>query len=127
MPRPGPTLARLAAAVLLLAVLATAGGCGQFTRPRYETIWQGQPQRGVQAKLGKPHQVRRDAWIYVNRRPFYSAAILFERGQVSGKIWSFEKTIGDAEIRAYRQAYGPGAPKPNRKPKPKSPVKPKPP
>ena len=115
MPRPlrfPPLSLRLASAVLCLAALAAVGGCNRFTRPRYETIWLGQPSHRVKTKLGQPQQARRDAWIYVHRRPFYSAAILFERGRVSGKLWSFEKVISDEAIREYREAHG-GEPTPS--------------
>jgi hypothetical protein len=94
--------ANLTAAALLLAGLVS--GCGTLTREMYETIYYQQPQREVRKRLGRPDRTANNAWIYVRRRPFRSAAILFEHGRVAGKIWSDSKPIDAEAIEAYRRS-----------------------
>lgn len=84
------------------ALLAAGCGGGSFTQPMYDTIYPGQPNSAVRAKLGQPNQTLPDAWIYFRRRPLQSAAILFERGRVAGKLWSFEKILTARDVAAYR-------------------------
>lgn len=79
------------------------GGCSKFGRPAYDTIYVGQPQSQVRKKLGRPDRTVSGAWIYVRRRPFGSAAILLDKGTVSGKIWSSYKPVDREMIEQYRR------------------------
>ncbi len=89
--RPAPT----ATVGLICAILAlcTAPGCvsGEFTRPQYDTVYIGQPPRGVERALGEPTRVEEDTWVYVNESPYYRAEIVFDKGLVSRKTFSYTR------------------------------------
>jgi len=89
------------AAGLLLA--CALGGCGKFSRERYDTIYYTQWQSEVRRKLGRADRTLPDAWIYSRRRPIRCAAILFENGRVAGKIWSDIEPIDEEAIEKYRR------------------------
>ena len=93
---------KVTAAAVLLAGLVS--GCGTLNREMYETIYYQQPQREVRKKLGRPDRTANNAWVYVRRRPFRSAAILFENGRVAGKIWSDSEPIDAEAIEKYRRS-----------------------
>jgi len=86
-----------------MMVAGLLSGCGRFSREMYDTIFHGQLQSEVRSKLGRPDRTVDNAWIYVRRRPFGSAAILFENGEVCGKIWSDTKPIDLEAIERYRR------------------------
>ena len=84
------------ARILMVAVLLSGfaiGGCtGQkFTRQQYDTLYVGQPPGGVYESLGEPQERRGDVWMYVNDRPFYRAAIVFEDDRLAKKFWTTDR------------------------------------
>jgi len=78
------------AMIVLAAVMFAflAAGCNKFIRPRYDTIYVGQPKAEVRNMLGRPDKAVGNAWGYVHDEPFYNAVIVFEKGHVARKLWS---------------------------------------
>jgi outer membrane protein assembly factor BamE (lipoprotein component of BamABCDE complex) len=80
--------------VLVAAVLAAwLAGCRSpsFTRPRYDTIYIGQPDWDVRKFLGRPTYQEFDTWTYVHSEtPYCRAVIHFREGKVVAKDWSYE-------------------------------------
>ena len=74
---------------------AVLSGCQrQFTRERYETIYEGQPDYNVRSKLGRPTRDTANLWTYVNEKPeYYRAEIWFQDGRVVRKRWSTDREV----------------------------------
>lgn len=81
------------AVTVVLAMLLA--GCNKFTRPRYETVYVGQPDWEVAKTLGEPMVRYSDEWVYENEKPWYKAIIKFEGDRVSGKSWYDSKELED--------------------------------
>jgi hypothetical protein len=81
--------------LLLSAVALCAVGCQEkFTRPRYETIYIGQPAAQVERTLGQPEAKFSDTWTYIHETPFYKAIIKFENSRVVDKAWYDSEQFG---------------------------------
>lgn len=81
----------LLAAVCLLACV----GCQKFTPERYNMVYVGQSDQGVEETLGKPYARFDTEWTYINDMPFYKAIIKFKDRKVVDKSWADERGIGD--------------------------------
>lgn len=89
---------RALCAVLLTAVTLCAAGCHkQFTRPRYETLYIGQPAEQVEKTLGKPDARFQGTWTYIHDDPFYKAIIKFDHGRVVDKAWYDRRQFEEVE------------------------------
>ncbi len=80
-------------ALLVVGVLTAAPGCvgPEFSRARYDTVYEYQPAESVRRALGVPTtQNGENHWIYVSEvEEHYRADIWFDRGRVVRKSWSY--------------------------------------
>lgn len=77
--------------MLLVVALVFACGCAEkLTRPRYETIYIGQPAEQVEKTLGKPDATTNETWTYIGRDPGRRAIIKFRDNRVVDKAWYYD-------------------------------------
>jgi hypothetical protein len=100
----------IASAIALVMV-----GCSEtLTYERWQTIYEGQPQDGVEATLGKPTERLESRWLYIDDDCHVTAEIYFQECRVIGKTWSdpehgpqgkspFVNQPGDADTLKYRK------------------------
>ncbi|MFP3938520.1 MAG: hypothetical protein ACLFVW_09285 [Phycisphaerae bacterium] len=79
---------RTIALIGLLAMAGVTAGCQEkLTRPRYETIYMGQPAEQVQKTLGKPDARTDGTWTFTREKPYARVIIRFENNHVVDKAW----------------------------------------
>lgn len=76
--------------MLTLATLSCLGCRDEFTRERYETLYEGQPAWDVAETLGEPTRRENGKWVYLRTEsPICSAWIFFEDGRLVDKRWFY--------------------------------------
>lgn len=84
-------LTALLVVLVATAALTTAGCQDKLTRPRYETIYIGQPSEQVARTLGEPEARTDGTWTYIRRKPAAWVIIKFENDRVVDKAWHYDE------------------------------------
>ena len=85
---------RRACTVLIPGVvvcLVTAVCIKEFTRQRYETLYEGMSKQAVIEQIGRPTRRQGETWVYINKVPFYKATIRFKDGRLVDTSWTHDK------------------------------------
>lgn len=99
---------------MTFATLLLAGCAEKLTYDRWQTIYVGQSQDGVEETLGDPTEKLEMRWMYHDNDRCINADIYFQDCKVIGKTWSDPRhgmqgksplvnQPGDADVHKYRK------------------------